>query len=109
MYRGTTPNLYLELETELDLDSAREIWVTIKSPVSGFTKDKSEIHITPGEEEGVQQLVVSLSQNDTLQLSTGRAKIQVRILMPNGRAYATEIAEVDVDQILRDGVITDED
>ena len=109
MYRGTTPTLYLDLETELDLESAKEIWVTVKSSLSGFTKEKDEIHVTPGEEEGVQQLIVPLSQNDTLQLNTGRAQIQVRILMPNNKAYATEIADVEVDRILREGVITDED
>lgn len=106
MYRGTTPNLYLDLETGLDLSQSKEIWVTIKSSLSVVNKQKSDLRIYPG--EGIQQLIVTLTQEDTLALSTGRAKVQVRILMNNNRAYSTEIEEVDINQILRDGVITDE-
>jgi len=109
MYRGTTPNLYLELETDLDLANAKEIWLTIQSQRSILNKEKEDIEVRTTEDPGVQLLIVSLTQKDTLRLTEGKAEVQVRILMSNGKAYSTDIAYVDVNQILRDGVITDDD
>ncbi len=109
MYRGTTPNLYLELETDLDLSIASQIWVTVESSLSVLNKEKKDISVRAGEEPGWQVLVVPLSQKDTLKLTAGKAKIQVRILMPNNKAYSTEVECLDVNQILREGVITGED
>ena len=43
MYRGTTPTLYLELDTELDLSNLAEMWVTFKSPTVEITKTLSEV------------------------------------------------------------------
>lgn len=109
MYRGTTPNLYLELETDLDLATASQIWLTIESSLSVLNKDKKDINVRSTEEEGVQVLIVSLTQADTLRLTAGKARVQVRILMPNGKAYSTEIGEIDVLKILKEGVIADDD
>lgn len=108
MYRGTTPNLYLELETDMDLTNAKQIWMTIESSLSVLNKDKEDIHVITSEDPGVQTLIVSLSQKDTLKLSPGKAKVQVRILMNNNKAYTTDVAIVNVCDILREGVITDE-
>lgn len=108
MYRGTTPNLYLELETDLDLANAKEIWLTVESQRSILNKEKEDIEVRTTEDPGVQLLIASLTQKDTLRLTEGKAKVQVRILMNNGKAYSTDIAYIDVNQILRDGVITDD-
>lgn len=105
MYRGTTPNLYLELETDMDLTNAQEIWVTIESQLSVLNKNLHDINVIPSKDPGFQILIVSLSQGDTLKLSPGKAKIQVRILMNNNKAYSTDIAFINVGDILREGVI----
>ena len=49
---------------------------------------------------------MTLSQEETLQFSGGiAAEMQLRVLSINGTAYASQILEVSIGQILKDGVI----
>lgn len=102
MYRGTTPTLYLELETELDLSNIAEMWVTFKSPTVEVTKTLSNNEITFDSETNT--VTVVLSQEDTLSLYNGEAEVQIRFKI-NDLAYATDIAKVDIQKILKEGVI----
>ncbi len=47
-----------------------------------------------------------LTQQDTLRLDAGcKASIQARILTVDGEAFASQIKRVDVEDILKEGVI----
>lgn len=101
MYRGTTPTLYLELETELDLSNVSEMWVTFKTPTVEITKDLSEVVF----DKDLKVITVVLSQEETLKLYSGKADVQVRFKTDSELAYATDIADVEIGRILKEGVI----
>ena len=101
MYRGTTPTLFLELDTELVFDNLSEMWVTFKSPSVEITKTLSEVTF----DSTTNKIIVSLSQEETLQFFKGVVEVQVRLLTESGLAYATTIENVDVGRILKEGVI----
>lgn len=102
MYRGTTPTLYLELETELDLSNITEMWVTFKSPTVEITKYLSKNEVIFDSELNV--VTVVLSQDDTLALYSGEAEVQIRFKV-NDLAYATDIEKLDIQKVLKEGVI----
>ena len=101
MYRGTTPTLYLELDTELDLSNVAEMWVTFKSPTVEITKTLSEVIFN----SETKVITVILSQEETLQLFNGKVDVQVRLKTSDDLAYATDIADVEIRRILKEGVI----
>ena len=101
MIRGTTPTIILNLSTSVDLEQVKEMWVTLKSALKEKTYEKSELTIEPSS----HTVSVTLSQEDTLEFSAGEIRIQVRFLLENGRAYATNIKALKLEEILKDGVI----
>lgn len=101
MYRGTTPTLYLELETEIDLSDVTELFVTIKSPRVEINKSISDVQI----DNDLKVITVSFTQEETLKLFKGIADVQVRFKLSNGLAYATTIESIEIERILKDGVI----
>lgn len=105
MYRGTTPTLYLDLETDLDLSGVSEMWVTFNSPTIEVTKylSEGEISFDPVE----KKVTVVLSQEETLKMFVGEVELQIRFRVgdENGLAYATNIVKVAIEKILKEGVI----
>lgn len=101
MYRGTTPTLYLELDTELDLTNIAEMWVTFKSPTVELTKTFSEVAF----DTETNVITVTLSQEETLKLFNGIVDVQVRLRTQSDLAYATDIVGVEIGRILKEGVI----
>lgn len=107
MYRGTTPNVVIQVHSDLDLESMTQIWVTFKNKSCEKTYDKSVIEV-----DAVNNtLSITMSQDDTLGFQTcgslmGKVEIQVRLLDDEGRAYASDIKEVNLLRILKEGVIS---
>lgn len=101
MYRGTTPTICLTVMTSLDLSKIKTVWVTFQNLVYERTYTGEEVKIVPE----TKKIYVEMSQEETLSLSSGKLDIQIRFLMDDGRAYATEIATTTVEDVLRDGVI----
>lgn len=99
MYRGTTPTVLISLNTSLTLDDAEQIWVTFKSSTVEKTFAKEDIEV------GGNKLIVELSQEDTLSFFSGKVNVQVRFLLNNGKAYASNIKTLDMNQVLKDGEI----
>ena len=102
MFKGTTPTFIISLCSELDLnEDTSEIWVTVKdSSGSLLNKTKSELTIEDN------KLLVYLTQAETNAFASGKAMLQVRILTTGGKALASKIAEFDVDDVLKSGVIS---
>lgn len=102
MYRGTTPTLYLELDTELDFaDNVSEMWVTFKSPSVEVTKTFSEVSF----DAETNKITVTLTQEETLKFFKGVTEVQVRIKTKEGLAYASDIATLEIEKVLKEGVI----
>lgn len=100
MFRGTTPTLVFNLNTDLDMDTIEEIWVTFDTPDKlTFTKDKVLLDNT------AKTVTLPLSQDDTLRMKGVHIKCQIRLLCNDGMAYATSIKTVVFNDIIKDGVI----
>lgn len=108
MFRGTTPTIFLDLEdfdteepVEMSLQDIVELWVTFKSPTVEITKTLEDVSIN----DETKSIMVHLSQEETLKLFQGLCDVQVRFRKQNNLAYATTIDKVDVERILKEGVI----
>ena len=98
MRRGTTPTF--EVDCDIDL-TGYTIYLTLK-------QGTTELTLTP-EVEATQtgcKLTVTLTQEQTLGFSTARfTSMQVRAVNATGLAVASNIMQVDVGEILKNGVI----
>lgn len=103
MRRGTTPTLQLTL-TGVEEISADTLYVTLKQSQREITKTNSDLTIEVLESESVINLY--LSQRETLSLRKGPCEIQVRGINILGDAWASDIATIEIKEILKDGVIT---
>lgn len=101
MYRGTTPTLILELDTDVSLANLAEMWVTFKTPTAEVNKTLSDVTI----DDTNKTIQVPLSQLDTLEINNRSCAVQVRFKTAGGQAYATTISNIDVENILKEGVI----
>lgn len=102
MYQGTTPSLIFKLkDATLDLNTASEIWVTLK--LSPYIKTFDITRCALDNEK--KTITISLTQEETLELPVSKVESQIRILLGNGKALATNIVKIDVNRILKGGVI----
>ena len=96
--RGTTPTLKFTLPFEAK--QLTSVYITFaQSCREVLTKHGAEITA-----EG-NQLVVELSQDETLLFRPQSVDIQIRAIDVAGNAIASKIITADVSKILRDGVI----
>ena len=101
MTRGTTPTIVLTLDTDLPLNDIAELWVTFKASTVEVTKSLSDVSL----DSVNKKITLELSQEDTLKLYNCKCEVQVRFRTGNDLAYATSIASVDINRILKEGVI----
>lgn len=103
MYRGTTPSISFKINTDLDLTTISECWVTFKAHIGNKEKtfDISDLIINPEE----KTITVSMSQDETLFFNTGTIDIQIRLRTNDDLAYASDIKEIRMKKILKDGEI----
>lgn len=103
MYRGTTPIFTLNIKSDIDFTEIKEMWITLEDSKTEITYALSEEQIVLDVEN--KKAEISLSQVDTLKFRDSAVKMQTRILMNNGIAYASAIKKLDLNDILREGVI----
>lgn len=103
MFKGTTPTIIWELDSEVDLSSMKEIWATVKSRTITLTKKTSELEIDT--ENNTVKL--DLTQEDTLQFKDDEiVELQLRLLDVNDKAYVTSKSKNAFYDILEGGVIS---
>lgn len=102
--RGSTCDFSVRFPEGTDLSMAKEIWLTIAQD-NGI---KLDLKLTEADFEiDGRDLLVHLSQEQTLNLHSGDAKLQVRLLMLDDAAYVTyPIIKLCVLPILKDGEIS---
>lgn len=100
MLRGTTPTVTLTLPDEFDLSGVTVAYMSFgQKELEVFSVPKNRITMAEN------AATVTLTQAETLQLSSNYpTKIQLRWLK-GGVAYGTKIVSVDTDEIIKDGVI----
>lgn len=101
MIRGTTPDYVLTLDG-VDL-TGQKAYVTIKQGSKKLTKSGDEISVSVDEHGSA--IAFSLTQLNTLGLSAGSASVQVRFIDAQGVARATEIAILNISDVLLEKVI----
>lgn len=100
MRRGTTP--YITIQTDQDLTAYSYVVFTIE--------DRTGKEIDVDSNSGNMQVntgnvVVKLSQADTLALQKGGVKMQIRAVDTGGNAIASNIMQANLEDVLKDGVI----
>lgn len=102
--RGTTPTHIFK--TSVDLTNAQELFLTYKQGNKlCFEKTIEDVTIERDEEE-MTIIKVTLSQVETLSLKAHEVvDVQARVKLPNEKAIASDIINVPVSGILKEGVI----
>ena len=104
--RGTTPTITFHVKNaQLDLTEIAEIWVTFRTKAGVRPKEKTyDINDVVIDTEN-RDIILDLSQEDTLYFSDAAIWVQLRVRFDSGLAYASEIMDVSIKQILKEGVI----
>ena len=106
MIRGTTQNLVFNIG--INTEEVSQLWLTFshsnKQNAELFTKSKEEVIL-----EGTT-LTVELDQEETLMLNEYNIKekvvyIQLRALLDDGQALASNVVEMTVAHLLKGGVL----
>lgn len=103
MYRGTTPSLSLDIDG-YDL-SDYTIFVTIvqNNKIIDLTGDRLNVTYYP--DRNSTNILLTLSQVETLTLSDGYVKLQLRAIDSDKNCIASDIKSFSIKQILKEGVI----
>lgn len=101
MYRGTTPTLVFKLDTELDLTTLTQVWVTIQNGDTQYTYDITRVTIDNEE----KTLSISLTQEETLAYKKVISLAQIRLLTSDDKALATNVVDFNIHNVLKGGVI----
>lgn len=100
MIRGTTPTHIFD--TDISLVSAEEIYITyVQGKTTLLEKTIDDVRVTP------TTLECDLTQEETLLFAADnyKAMAQIRAVLANGKAVASNIMHFRVSPILKDGVI----
>ena len=97
MKRGSTPTNTFTLD--IDLRGAT-VFITYEQD-GVIVMEKTGEDLTVGE----KQIVLTLTQEETLAFHPGKVLIQIRYIFPNGTADASDIIQTSFDRIIKDGVI----
>ena len=100
MRRGTTP--YITIDTDEDLTKYSYVLFTMEG------KDGTEVNVdNSGDAMQITstQVIVKLTQDQTLSMPKGGVKMQIRAADAAGNAVASNIMSASMEDILKDGVI----
>ena len=103
--RGTTPTIVFNVKTGLDLDNIAEVWITFRSKTGVQAHDKTYTKKDVVINNKTHEILLSLSQEDTLNFSGNQMQVQLRIRMFDGAAYASGIMETIIGDVLKEGII----
>ena len=91
VYKGTTPTVILTFPVnDVDFTLANNIYVTFKSNLKTVTKSGDDISITPN------QIIVNLSQRDTLSFQLDEVEVQANWTYDLGQRHCSNIALLEV-------------
>lgn len=104
MFRGTTPTFIFELDTDTDLTTLSQVWVTIQDVLGRQTTwDINRVTI----DNEHKRISLTLTQQETLPMIPGIGRVQIRMLTNEGVALTTYCEKIPINMIIKEGVITD--
>ena len=104
--RGTTPTLVFKIKNDdMDLSQIAEVWITFKTKAGVKVKEKTYTmeDVTIDTEE--KEIILSLTQEDTLEFADTNMLVQLRVRLSNDEAFASTIFDTSIGHILKEGVI----
>ena len=106
MIRGTTQNLKFDIG--INADKVSQLWLTF----SRYNQENAEIITKTIDEVTLDgtNIIVDLSQEETLLLNDRNLNnkivyIQLRALLNDGQALASNVVEITVNHLLKGGVL----
>lgn len=99
MRRGTTPAIVLTVDMDI---TSYTVYVTLKNRSNELTLSNDSVVMEY--DDGKTTITFALTQEQTLKFGTGTCEVQVRAIH-DGTAIATDIKTMDVNRILKEGVI----
>lgn len=103
MRRGTTPGYVLEIGG-CDLTECA-VFVTISQENKKLTLTNDRLILEHDSETDISTIMFDLTQQETLDMHTGKAEIQVKFIDETGYVQATETGRIGVLPILNEDVI----
>ena len=104
MRRGTTPTITVTADADL---SEMNVHLALDA---GTLIVKSGDDLDVAYADGITTVTAQLTQADTLSMTSGRCKVQLRAFNADGsQAVATDIGVLTVSAILEEGELPDED
>lgn len=101
MRRGTTPTITLTVDADIS-DWTRYVTLKKGNKILTLENDRQEASYANGK----TTILVTLTQQETLDFMTGYVDVQVRAIK-DGTAIATDIKKLDIGAILKEGVISE--
>ncbi len=98
MYRGTTPTMVLTIEGISEIDIS-QLYLSLRQFGNMIEKTLEDVELKGN------VLYCTLTQEETLSLFEGKVELQIRIKSKSNVAYATNKIQVDIQDILKEGVI----
>ena len=98
MYRGTTPTMVLTIEGISEIDISK-LYLSLRQFGNTIEKTLEDVEL-----KGNVSYCTS-TQEETLSLLKGKVELQIRIKSKSNVAYATNKIYVDVEDIIKEGVI----
>ena len=97
MRRGTTPTITITCK-DFDFSTSKEIVITIEL--------RKEVNIT-GERIRIlsDTITAELTQEETLSLGEGLAKVQVKVKTADDKVIASNVIRVTVEEILNEDIL----
>ena len=99
IYRGTTPTL--TIQCDFDVASCKELYITFQQNKTVLEKRLSDINYVG------KVITIKFTQEETLMFDdmAGVVYVQIRGTDTHGNAFATNISSMDVNRILKEGVV----
>lgn len=98
MYRGTTPTIVLTVDKISEIEIS-QLYLSLRQFGNTIEKTLKDVELKGN------VLYCTLTQEETLSLMKGKVELQIRIKSKSNVAYATNKIYVDVEDIIKEGVI----
>ena len=103
MYRVTTPTHTFTLPS--DTSNYSEIQVAYKQGQNLLVKHYQDATLPEGMTLDGQNVIITLSQEETKSFSKGSASVQVRVLTSGGEAMASQVFTISVRDVITEDVL----
>lgn len=100
MRRGTTPTLRFKVKG-IGVEELESIYITLKQGNKELTRETEDVTVDKDE----NRLIITLSQEETLNFNDGVCQLQLRAVTDKGGAIASSIVTKQWEHILMEGEI----